>query len=109
MSSTVFESGKLVPLDIEESTALAICKERGIDVDSYFFDTPFEALACETNDYAIVEGLGFCRVEDFESKDPSDMCELTANEDGSYNFRIIYYDGGAYWTEVVEAGLKKLV
>ena len=66
------------------------------------------ALADETYEYAIIGGLGLCRVEDFKTEDANDdWCTLSKNEDGSYDFRASYYNGGAHWIEVVEVAVKR--
>lgn len=33
--------------------------------------------------------------------------EVTVNEDGSITFHTYHYNGGAFWTEVVESELKR--
>ncbi len=105
MSESVIDSGKLIPVDMTQEEALAECNRLGLDMEWILgvYEDAKEALACETDEYAAIEGLGFCRVEDFMTEDPTDCwCTLTKNKDGSYDFRACYYNGGAHWTELVE-------
>ena len=107
MSETVIDSGKLFPINATEEWALAECKRLNVDVD-LSFETAFESLSNETDQYAIIEGLGFCRVEDFKSADPFEGFQnIKPNGDGSFDFSVCYYNGGAHWTEVVEAAIKE--
>jgi hypothetical protein len=104
MSSTVVDSGKLIPVTLSEEEAVAECRRLGID----YGETALETLIYDTDEYAEVEGLGLCRVENFKTSDPTeDWCDLKKNEDGSYNFRTQYYNGGAHWTELVEEAVKR--
>ena len=103
MSDNVIDSGKLVPVTLTEEEAIAECARLGID----YGETALETLLWDTNEYVEIDGLGLCRVDGFKSADPDeDWCELKKNEDGSYDFRTQYYNGGAHWTELVEWKLK---
>lgn len=109
MSEPVIDSGKLIPVGMTQEAALAECERLGLDLEWILevYEDAQEALSCETDEYATIEGLGFCRVEDFKTADPTDCwCTLTKNEDGSYNFQASYYNGGADWTELVEVEVK---
>lgn len=107
MSETVIDSGKLIPVTLTESEAKAECERLDVDCDNCY-GTPQKALASETEEYADIEGLGFCRVENFKTEDANeDWCDLIKNEDGSYNFRTQYYNGGAHWVELVEDAVKR--
>ncbi len=109
MSESVIDSGKLIPVDLTREEALAECERLGLKMEWILesYKDAKEALACETDKYADIAGLGFCRVEGFKTEDPTDCwCTLTKNEDGSYDFRASYYNGGAHWTELVEGEVK---
>ena len=106
MSETVIDSGNLTPVTLTEDEARAECERLEVDMEFYESD-PHEALACETDEYAEVTGLGLCRVKDFESTDPNDSwCTFVKKDDGSYDFRACYYNGGAHWTELVACAVK---
>jgi hypothetical protein len=105
MSESVIDSGKLTPITMTEFAAKDECERLGVDLE--FYDSPHEALSCETDEYADITGLGFCRVEGFRTADPTESwCTLTDNKDGSFDFRASYYNGGAHWTELVEWAVK---
>lgn len=104
MSETVIESGKLFPLKVTEEWAVEECARLDIEV----YDTALETLSNETDQYAIIDGLGFCRVEDFTSTEPGEGFQnIKANLDGSFDFNVCYYNGGAHWTEVVEMAIRE--
>ena len=110
MSESVIDSGKLIPVDLTREEALAECERLGLELEWILetYEDAKEALCCETEEYADIEGLGFCRVEGFKTEDPTtDWCTLSKNEDGSYDFRASYYNGGAHWTELVEGAWRK--
>jgi hypothetical protein len=105
VSESVVDSGRLIPITLTTFAAKEECERLGVSLEHY--DDPLDALVCETEEYANIAGLGFCRVENFETADPTDSwCTLTKNGDGSYNFRASYYNGGAHWTELVESVVK---
>jgi hypothetical protein len=105
VSESVIETGKLFPLKVTEEWAVEECARLDIEV---YGDGALETLSNETDQYAIIEGLGFCRVEDFKSADPTDGWQnIKANLDGSFDFSVCYYNGGAHWTEVVESAIKE--
>jgi hypothetical protein len=109
MSKPVIDSGRLIPVDLTAEAALAECQRLGLELEWILeaYGDAKEALCCETDEYAEIEGLGFCRVEGFKTTDPDESwCTLTKNEDGSYSFRASYYNGGAHWTELVEWAVK---
>lgn len=106
MSESVIDSGKLTPIRLSKAAAEEECERLEVDLEHY--DSPHEALSCETDEYADIEGLGFCRVEDFKTEDPTDSwCDLKDNGDGTFSFRASYYNGGAHWTELVEWAAKQ--
>ena len=103
MSESVIDSGKLIPVTLSDEEAVAELERLDADDWAHCYNSPHEALASETDEYADIEGLGFCRVAGFKTEDPTESsCTLTKNEDGSYDFRANYYNGGAHWTELVE-------
>ena len=106
MSESVIDSGKLIPIKMTQEEAWAECKR--LDVDIEFYTDYLEALSDETDEYADIDGLGFCRVENFKTEDPNDSwCTFVKNRDGSYDFRTCYYNGGAHWTELVACEVKR--
>jgi hypothetical protein len=106
MSGMRLTSGKLTPIKMTEKRAAQICKGLGIEWE--LSGDAMRALADETDDYAIIDGLGFCTVTGFvDEREPTDWCTVTKNpHDESWSFQAYYYDGGTDWAEFVESTLK---
>lgn len=106
MSESVIDSGTLTPITLTEAEAEAECER--LEVDLEFYDSPHEALSCETDEYADITGLGLCKVENFKTEDPTESsCTVTKTGEASYTFRASYYNGGAHWTELVAWAVKR--
>lgn len=89
MSSIERNKGKLIPVNIDT--------EDYTDTD---FDTLFE------NGIHLIDGEPYEVVWEVKSeKDCSYFADVKVNEDGSIDFHTLHYNGGAYWTEVVEGAL----
>jgi hypothetical protein len=101
--------GKLIPFEMNEEVAKALVEAKGEtldeDYDSYLEQvkddcTWFDEDLCEINSkwYKV----------DFEIRrgELYGFAEAKTNEDGSIDFNTYHYNGGAYWTEVVEGALK---
>lgn len=90
MSDMERNKGKLIPVNIDT--------ENFTDED---FDTLFE------NNIYIIDGEPYEVVwEVRRDTSSSDFADVKVNEDGSIDFHTYHYNGGAYWTEVVEDALK---
>ena len=114
MSSTVITKGRLRSLpDLNEEKARKICRNHGHILSPN--DDPFKTLSeieLENGEYKFlnIKGVGWCIIEEVETTDNLDMCEVYETVDhysgASYiEFVAIYYNGGTYWTEVLEAEL----
>lgn len=59
--------------------------------------------------FVVIEGEVYQVEWEIERATDSDMefADVTGNDDGSIDFHTYHYNGGAYWTEVVEDALKK--
>lgn len=109
MSETVRETGKLVPLKISREEAIKLCMAHSDAKDwTEWYDCPFEALVCETNDYINVHGLGFCRIENYEQGDANYYVNVRPLSDGTFDFHAVYYNGGASLSEALNCELDKL-
>jgi hypothetical protein len=106
MSGMRLTSGKLTPIKMTEKRAAQICK--GLGIEREYGEEAMQSLSDETDDYAIIDGLGFCTVTEFvDESEPTDWCTVTKNpHDESWSFQAYYYDGGVNWPEFVESTLK---
>ncbi len=104
MSQTVLERGTVTPVTLTDEQAKAELARLGENMGGY--DTPQEALYTETDEYLDVEPLGLCRLTNFTTGDADYLCEIKKNTNGSLDFTVIYYNGGAGLMEVLEEGLK---
>lgn len=91
MSDYERNKGKLIPT--------------GIDTENYTeedFDTLYD------NGFVIVNGEVYKVEWEVEAEtDSYDFCEVKENEDGSINFHTMHYNGGAFFTEIIENALSK--
>lgn len=90
MSSIERNKGKLIPVNI--------------DTENYT-DNDFDTLA-ENNMYIINGEVYEVRWEVEGEKDCSYFADVKVNPDGSIDFHTLHYNGGGFWTEVIEDKLK---
>lgn len=91
MSDMERNKGKLIPVEIETE---------------HLTDDDIDDLV--DNDFVRIDGDWY-RVE-FEVKGETEFpafSDVTKNEDGTISFHTYHYNGGAYWTEVIEWELSK--
>lgn len=111
MSETVTYKGKLVPMTLEgvtlEERAEYACQEFGFEMKDYY-DSWVECLEEEGNYRAayIRDGIIY-EVKNREVDPPNDFIEGTKNEDGSYDYFVSYYNGGAGFSEIMEQMIKE--
>ena len=96
-----------------KKSAIEILKELGIDhefteeelLDGEFLELMYEN---ETTDKFIVIARRIFELTNFQ--DSNDIYDPTfiKNDDGSFNFDFIYYNGGCHWTEIFEGELDKI-
>lgn len=118
MSYTEFHTGKLYPVKIEknlEETCRAIAKrfdiELGEDWEEDFSDK-FGEYAYKhkrvTEEY-FIHGNRLYRVIDHEESDSEEyFMKLSRSEDGSISFIGQFYNGGTYFSEMLEEALDAL-
>lgn len=90
MSDMEYNKGKLIPTGV--STEGMSEEERD---DLY-----------EDDSVAVVNGLVYKVEWEARQEDLYHLARANVNEDGSIDFETYHYNGGAYWTEVVESALK---
>lgn len=89
MSEYERNKGKLIPVDVDTE---------------HFTDEDFETYT--ENGFAVIDGEVYeVQWEVKSESDAPDFSDVRVNEDGSIDFHTYHYNGGAYWTEVVEKAL----
>ena len=99
MSDYERNKGKLVPFNgtVEDLNNM-FNKEIGID------DLPYDTGGM----YAIVNDKIYqVQWEIRREDDVPEFADVKVNEDGSIDFHTYHYNGGGYWTEVVEGALEE--
>jgi len=91
MSTVERNKGKLIPI--------------GVDTEN-FTEEDFETY--QENGFEVVDDEIYkVEWEVKGEKDCSYFADVVENDDGSINFHTLHYNGGGYWTEVVESHLSK--
>ena len=98
MSCTERNKGKLTPVTIEDIKKEYPSEFKPEDPDfeegEFFYETSGKYVKLKGQYYKI----------DWEARGDTDLdfADVTKQEDGSILFHTMHYNGGAYWTEVVE-------
>ena len=112
MSEMEYNAKKLTPVTMDRDIAKNLCMTifEGEEIPSYY-KTYLEWLLSESEEYEDIPGLGICKVTHMPTSHLEDSwCRIVKNpyaDDKSIYFESYHYNGGAHWTEVVEAELKK--
>ncbi len=78
----------------------------GIDTDNYT-DDDFDTLA-ENNMYVINGEVYRVQWEVNREKDCNYFADVKVNPSGTIDFHMMHYNGGGFWTEVIEDALNEL-
>lgn len=90
MSDYERNKGKLIPV--------------GVDTE-YFTDEDFEAYT--GNGFEVIDGEVYeVQWEVKGDTDTPEFADVRVNKDGSIDFHTYHYNGGAYWTEIIEDVIK---
>lgn len=110
MSETEKHKGKLIPLEFEGTTeeqAKQACEYMGFEKRDYHEDW----LDCFKDEgYRIAHFFNdkFYRIDD-EELDPYDgYANASMNEDGTIDYELQYYNGGASFTEVLDDAMENI-
>ena len=91
MSSYERNKGRLIPVNIDTE---------------HFTEDDWDDLI--DNGFAVIDNEIYEVVWEVQSDtDDYEFANVTINEDGSIDFHTMHYNGGAYWTEVIEQELKR--
>jgi hypothetical protein len=115
MSDTEVHKGRVIAVESKgdlESTAQAIIEEEGLSIDKETCNHDGSAVG-EIGEslygkYLVVGDVIYKYEEDIKMDPYADIAEASANDDGSINFLVSYYNGGCCLNEAVESALKKL-
>ncbi len=109
MSEMETHRGKLVPMILAgvtlEENAKNACVKLGLKRDDYH-KSWLECLNDEGYRKVLVRGGIIYEIQDTELES-SGFVEGTINDDGSYDYFVSYYNGGASLNEVLESAVKK--
>ena len=112
MSRVETHKGKLTPLDLAgdtlEDRARELCLQECIEMDKYentWLETVMYGDACRNRFFVHEKREVIFRKDDTEV-DPDGFIECTVNDDGTYDYFISWYNGGAGMDEVLESAMK---
>ena len=105
MSSTEFHSGKAKKIQFEDGLSIRekvdVMQTLGFEFD--YIDEDMDDISGPKFVWIRSTDSFYELVEHFEALDEDqDLCEATPNEDGSFNFILQFYNGGAGFGEVFE-------
>lgn len=104
MSDMEFHKGKLIPVKtLQGETLESVCRRMYLKENiTTLYDDMIEGLLSETwNKYVILENKLF-KIEDVEYDINDGIYEHTLNSDGSINYMMYFYNGGACLSEMLE-------
>lgn len=112
MSETETVKGKikLVPFADKTLDELCeyICKIRGVSEPNDFYGGWIDQLQEELyDDYIIIDECLYCIIEQ-EDLQEMGWSDASMNDDGTIDFFVQFYNGGACLSEVIEEAVKKL-
>ena len=90
MSKMEYNKGKLTPIYVDTE---------------HFTDEDYEMYT--ENGFALIDGEIYQVEWESRSEDLDEIARATVNSDGTIDFETYHYNGGAYWTEVVEYALER--
>lgn len=110
MSETETHKGKLVPLYFEGNTledrAREACLFLGLERDTQYHKSWLECLEDEGHEKVFIHNDIIYKIDDQEV-DPEGFSEATVNDNGSYDYFISWYNGGASMNEVLQQAVKQ--
>lgn len=104
MSSYQFHRGKFKVLARTRKSIEKFIKENGLEDKFNLENESYWESSDENYSFIEMEGKELMLVEFIEHEEgdnPEDMNYIKLNEDGSYSFIAVFYDGGTYLEEVL--------
>lgn len=111
MSSTEFHSGKAKKIQFEDGLStkekVAVMQTLGFEFD--YLDEDMDDISGPKFVWIRSTDSFYELQEHFEARDEDqDLCQATPNEDGSFDFILQFYNGGAGFDEVFEEAVETL-
>lgn len=108
MSEDVTYRGKLIPVDLEGMTVEEKAREiLGATELPDYYESYLEQLMDDDDYLYYSPSATLFRVESIQDESDGFM-NMTANEDGTFDFHTRFYNGGTYLAEMLEDGLNEL-
>ena len=117
MSETVHYTGKIkpvtIPIGIDLNTyAKQLCEELNIKEDNYWLKHSngnyIDLLTENREDYIYVKNVLYLVLTQAEHDLEDEIARITVNSDGTYDYEVRYYNGGAGFDEMLTECLQKI-
>lgn len=106
MSDYKRHKGTLRPIEMTEELAVKFLKEKKIEPESYYDSAVEQILDTE---YFIQIGDQVFKLENHKNLGCDlDFSEVHKNEDGSYDFHALFYNGGTCLSEMLKYAMDEL-
>lgn len=110
MSEIETHAGKLIPMDLEGATledrAKEACLKLSLKKEDQYHNSWLDCLKDEGYDKVLVYGGVIYDIQDVDHT-AKDVAEATVNPDGTIDYLVSFYNGGAGFNEVLESAIKK--
>jgi hypothetical protein len=99
--------GTLRPIELTEDTALEYLKQSNAEREDYY-GSAVEQLLDDTEDFIKIGGQIYKLENHEEFGCDLDFSEVHKNEDGSYDFHALFYNGGTCLSEMIGWAIEEL-
>lgn len=108
MSETEHHRGKIKEIEFEGDLVEVCEKLLEGDIDP-IWDTPYEYFESGYyKKYIVIDDKLYKILESKEYPEDDEIIEASKNEDGTINYELRYYNGGASFAEVLHEALEKI-
>lgn len=109
MSDYERHKGTLRPIEMTEEIAAKTLQEKGIQILADCYDNTVDQLMDECYDDYIKIGNQVFKLENHKNLGCDlDFSEVHKNEDGSYDFHALFYNGGTCLSEMLKFAMDEL-
>lgn len=106
MSQMEYNKGKLFPTEMSYDDLFEELGGKSDNISEGYSKEEWCRDSCFDSVYEILNGKIYKVVWEVErGEEPPVLLNLTKHFDGSIDFETYHYNGGAYWTEIVESRL----